>query len=53
MLDLMQEIQSVFKESANPEKQVQMENYMKNKFSYFGIASPIRKEISKSWLNIL
>ena len=38
---------AAFSENANPDLAVGMKAYMKGKFEYFGIKSPLRKEISK------
>jgi 3-methyladenine DNA glycosylase AlkD len=35
---------------ANPEKQEQMERYMRNLFPFLGLQKPTRVELSKSWL---
>ncbi len=40
----------VFSSHANPDTAAPMAKYMKNKFEYFGIKSPLRKEISKPFL---
>ncbi len=44
MLDL---IQNQFSENGNPALVGPMKTYMKNKFEFYGIKSPDRKEISK------
>ncbi|MBU2019566.1 MAG: DNA alkylation repair protein [Bacteroidetes bacterium] len=36
---------------ANPIKALQFESYMKNKFPFFGIYQPIRKEAQKKYIN--
>jgi 3-methyladenine DNA glycosylase AlkD len=45
-----QNVIEVFKNHADPTTAIPMVKYMKNKFEYFGIKSPLRKEISKSFL---
>lgn len=45
----LREIQATFAQSSNAEKKIQMENYMKNKFHFYGIPSPLRKELSKQF----
>ena len=41
---------SVFQSNSLPEKSIQMKAYMKGQFEFFGIPSPIRKDISKPFL---
>jgi 3-methyladenine DNA glycosylase AlkD len=41
-----QEVIHVFKQHEDKNRAVSMAKYMKNKFEYFGIPSPLRKEIS-------
>ncbi len=36
-------------QASNPEKAQKMEAYMKNKFSFYGVPSPERREILKNW----
>ena len=43
-------LKEAFEKNANPENAIRMKAYMKNKFEYFGIKSPERKEIVKSFL---
>ena len=45
-----QNVIEVFKNHADPATAGPMAKYMKNKFDYFGIKSPLRKEISKQLL---
>jgi 3-methyladenine DNA glycosylase AlkD len=43
-------ILEIFQSEANPKLALPMKAYMKNKFEYFGIKTPHRREISKSIL---
>ena len=45
-----QEFIHVFKQHEDKNRAVSMAKYMKNKFEYFGIPSPLRREISKPFL---
>lgn len=45
-----QNVIDVFNSHADPVTAAPMAKYMKNKFDYFGIKSPLRKEISKPFL---
>lgn len=47
------EITSIFSANANPDKQKQMSDYMRGQFDYFGLTSPIRKELSAPFLKEL
>ncbi|NQU35659.1 MAG: DNA alkylation repair protein [Bacteroidetes bacterium] len=38
-----------FEKNANPEIAVQMKQYMRNQFDFYGIKSPERKEIYKEF----
>lgn len=49
MSELFQSILVTFKAHADAELQVGMQNYMRGKFDFFGIKSPARKEISRSF----
>ena len=49
---ITQEIQSIFSEHRNEHKAAQMQVYMKNRFLFYGIPSPLRKEFSKDLLKI-
>lgn len=40
-----------FEANANPDYAVQMKQYMKGQFAYFGINSPKRKELAKKFFN--
>lgn len=44
------EIREVFQIEENKQKALEMSKYMKNKFSFYGIATPKRKEIYKDFL---
>jgi len=50
---LVDELKSIFNASRNPKKQEQMEAYMKYKFTYYGIPSPIRKTLSKDLFQLI
>ena len=41
----IQPIETEFRKHADPQKAVPMRKYMMNKFAFFGISSPVRKEI--------
>jgi 3-methyladenine DNA glycosylase AlkD len=41
----LQPIEASFHQNANPDKAIPMKKYMKNRFDFFGIPSPLRKEI--------
>ena len=47
---MLKTIQSLFSENGNPALAGPMKAYMKNKFEFYGIKSPDRKEISKHLL---
>ena len=46
----IQILESVFEQNKNSENGNRMAAYMKNHFPFFGIPSPKRKEIQKSWI---
>lgn len=50
MLALLNYLEEAFKENAIAAKKPQMEAYMKSKFTYYGLPSPVRKETSKPFL---
>ncbi len=43
--DYILPLETEFKKHANPENAVQMRKYMKDKFKFLGINSPLRREI--------
>ena len=45
------EVVSTFRDSADPVKAIPMKAYMKQKFEYWGIKSPERRELSKPFLS--
>ena len=45
------ELRSLFLVHSNPEKAIEMENYMKNNFPFMGLQAPIRRTIQKQWIN--
>jgi len=49
-MSYLQNLKSTLVENANPEQAKGMEAYMKGKFKYLGISSPLRKEISAQFL---
>lgn len=49
-MSLTQQIIETFQKHSNPENAGAMKKYMKDHFEYYGIKSPIRKEISKEFL---
>ncbi|MDG1333924.1 MAG: DNA alkylation repair protein [Crocinitomicaceae bacterium] len=46
---LMDLLHGEMKKHANPEKAVNMANYLKNQFDCYGIKTPVRNEIQKEW----
>lgn len=50
MKNYIQELDFTFRQSANSEYAYQMKKYMRGKFEYLGIKSPLRREISKVFL---
>lgn len=51
MLNYIHQLELVFKENANPEKAKWQIQYMRNQFGGFGIASPVRNELQKPFLD--
>ncbi len=43
------DLKKAFEENSNPENAIQMEKYMRNKFEFYGIKSPDRREIYKEF----
>ena len=43
-------IKESFENNANPENAIAMSKYMKNKFVFYGIPSPERKELYKEFI---
>jgi len=41
----LQPLEKAFKQNANPDNAHQMKKYMKDRYDFFGIKSPLRKEI--------
>lgn len=48
MIDILVRL---FEEQRNPENAVPMQNYMKNKFLFLGIKTPLRRELMKKFYN--
>ncbi|MBD3637785.1 MAG: DNA alkylation repair protein [Crocinitomicaceae bacterium] len=46
----IQEIRTVYQQSANPEHAKSMQDYVRGKFKFFGIKAPLRREISKPFI---
>ena len=44
-------LKEVFEQEQNPEKAAAMSKYMKNKFVFYGIATPERKQLYKDFIN--
>ena len=44
---MVEALEIIFAKHIDSERAVKMKAYMKQKFDYFGIASPIRKDIQK------
>ena len=51
--DLINRLESKFELHRNFQESVGMSQYMKNKFSYFGIKKPIRAVIQKEWFTLI
>lgn len=47
---LIQQLRASFEEVRDEEKALQMYNYMKQRYAYFGINAPLRNTIQKAWL---
>ncbi len=43
-------LEKLFKAKADPERAEKMSRYMRNKFDYWGIMSPVRKEVEREFL---
>ena len=43
--EYLQALEKAFKQNANPDNAFQMKKYMKDRFDFFGIKSPLRKEL--------
>ncbi len=50
MKSYITELEIAFKEHSNSENAFHMKKYMKNKFDFFGIKAPLRKEITRNFL---
>ncbi len=48
--DYLQELEKALVENANPDTAVKMKKYMKDHFEFFGIPSPLRKELLREHL---
>jgi 3-methyladenine DNA glycosylase AlkD len=44
-------LEKLFKSKANPERAEKMSQYMRNQFDYWGIMSPIRKELERQFIS--
>ncbi len=49
-MGIYEEVKKQFEENRNEEKAVKMAAYMRNQFSFYGIATPIRRAIYKDFL---
>ena len=49
-LNYIQSLKNVLSENCNTDNAMHMKKYMKNKFEYYGIKSPLRKELCKPFL---
>ena len=47
---VIMDIIAVFEASADPEKALPMESYMRNRFRFLGIQKPQRAQLTKTWL---
>ncbi len=43
-------ISELFRSNENPAQAIRMKSYMRNKFEFFGLPSPLRKELQKDFL---
>ena len=50
---VLEEIRSAFELARNEERRQQMSGYMRGQFDYYGLVSPIRRELSKPFLKEL
>ncbi len=50
---VLEEIRSAFESAKNEERRQQMSDYMRGQFDYYGLVSPIRRELSKPFLKEL
>lgn len=48
--DLIKNLENDLTKNANPQKSIEMGAYMKNKFSFYGVQAPLRREILKNYL---
>jgi 3-methyladenine DNA glycosylase AlkD len=49
-VNCISQLEEIFQAHSNPSKSKEMERYMQNLFPFFGIQAPIRRTISKDWL---
>ncbi len=49
--DFIEQLETEFKRNANPEIAVGQKAYMKNKFEFYGIKTPLRREIQRPFLD--
>ncbi len=50
MSNYIKNIEAKFSKNANPEYALNMKKYMRNKIEFFGINSPLRRELSREFL---
>jgi len=50
---VLEEIKSAFESERNEERRQQMSDYMRGQFDYYGVMTPIRRELSKPFLKEL
>lgn len=43
-------LKKIFENNKNEDTAKSMSNYMKNKFEFYGIPSPLRKELTKDFI---
>lgn len=53
VLELPQKLIDAFERNKNSDLAPGMQNYMKNKFSFYGIKSEKRKELQKQWFSLI
>lgn len=49
-MECFEDIKASFEKHANPENAIPMAKYMKNKFEFLGLKSPLRRELQKDFL---
>ena len=50
-MDYLQPLKELFEANSNPENAYHMKKYLKDQFEHYGIKTPLRKELSKKFIN--